>query len=104
MQKPLLEHPKGVEILAPYGLVDARLCEDVGSLIVRRACNETEYLVVVSLIEPRDINPLGTRHVSHIRVVSGDDYSACGFIVLKDADWLWDRCVIFYLTLAYDRV
>ena len=100
LHKALLEHPKGVEVLAPYDFVDTRLGEDVGSLIVGWTCYKPEYLVVVALVEPRD--PLCAGHVSHVWVVTCDDDSAGSLIVLKDADGLWDRSVLFDFALTYD--
>ena len=100
LHKPLLEHPEGVEVLAPHDLVNARFGEDVSSLIVGGACYKSKHLVVVAFVEPCDINPLCAGHVSHVGIVTSNDDPACSFIVFKDTDGLWDRSVAFYFALT----
>ena len=104
LHKALLEHPEGVEILAPHDLVNARFGEDVSSLIVRWTCYKSKYLVVVALVEPCDIDPLCAGHVSHVGIVACDDDPAGSFIVFEDTDGLWDRSVVLYLALTDDGV
>ena len=50
LHESLMEHAKSVEVLVPNVFVDACLGKDVGALVIRRARDEAENLVIVAFV------------------------------------------------------
>ena len=100
LHKAPLEQTKSAKVFAPHNLDNATLGEDICSLIIGWTSDKTTDLVIVAVIEPRDIDPPCTGHISHVGVVTGNDNPASGFIVLENTDGLWNRIGILSLALT----
>ena len=57
-------------------------------MVVGWTGDKTKDLVIVELVEPCDIDPLCTGHITHVGVVTSNDDPTGGFIVLENSDGL----------------
>ena len=81
-----IEHSDEPKSGGPLGRVSEGLSEDVRSLVLSCTIEHLEVITTKGLVEPGNVDPLSTRNIPRIGVLTSLEYGNACFIVLPEAN------------------